>query len=174
VIHYSNLPPAQSLYWWRYRINNQQHKMMIVIIVMTMIKLTMRKRTREWNNLSHSFVMGAIFAQICWTWKMKSRSLSWISHHKRNLKQENFLMKMESVMRLTFNMFKPYSVICIPDRRQHDAMPRRRLFFLFIISFLYPCTAESPDHNHLSILPSLIPLQCTSEEILHDMLLFHP
>jgi hypothetical protein len=37
----------------------------------------------------------------------------------------------------------------------------------------YPCTAESPDHKHLSILHSLIPLQFTSEEILHDMLPLH-
>jgi hypothetical protein len=38
----------------------------------------------------------------------------------------------------------------------------------------FPCTAESPDHNNLSIIPSLIPLQCTSKEILYDTLPFHP
>jgi hypothetical protein len=90
----------------------------------------------EWNNLSHSFVMDAVFARICWTWMMKSRSLSLSSHHKRKLEQENFLMEMKSVMRLTFNMFKPYSIICMSDRRRNDAMPRRRLFFLFVISIV--------------------------------------
>jgi hypothetical protein len=30
-----------------------------------------------------------------------------------------------------------------------------------------PSTAESPDHKHLSIIPSLLPVKCTSEEILH-------
>jgi hypothetical protein len=79
------------------------------IVMMMMILLTMRKRTREWKNLSHSFVIGAVFALICWTWMMKSRSLSWISRHKRKLEQENFLMEMESVVRITFNMFKIYT-----------------------------------------------------------------
>jgi hypothetical protein len=137
VIHYSNLPPTHSLYWWRDMIQKQYHKMMIVIFVMMMmILLTMRKRTREWKNLIHSFVMGVVFARIFLTWMMKSRSLSWSSYHKRKLKQDNFLMEMESVMRLTFNMFKAYSVICMSDRRRNYAMPRRRLFFLFVISIV--------------------------------------
>jgi hypothetical protein len=40
---------------------------------------------------------------------MKSRSLSWISHHKRELEEENFLMEIESVTRpvmVTAHIFK--------------------------------------------------------------------
>jgi hypothetical protein len=37
-----------------------------------------------------------------------------------------------------------------------------------------PCTSESPDHKHLSIITSLLPLQYNSEEILHDTLPFNP
>jgi hypothetical protein len=83
---------------------------------------------------------------------MKSRSLSWSSHHKRDIEQDIF--EMESLMRPVIvtshlfkhilhgditsvkkiNMFKLYSVICMSDRRRNDAMPRSRLFVSFVIS----------------------------------------